>query len=77
MINQVRLAARGSSPLPFFENQKKCPDFGKKGPDSVYLCPKFSIQNVVLRVSRRKNSKIVFLTKCLSKCPNSPKHPLP
>ena len=23
-------------PLPFFENQKKCPDSEKKGPDSVY-----------------------------------------
>ena len=26
----------GSPPLPFFENQKKCPDFGKKGPNCVY-----------------------------------------
>ena len=29
----------------------------KKGPHSVHLLVKFSIQNVVLRVSRRKNSK--------------------
>ena len=58
-------------PLPFFENRKKHPDFGKEGPDSVHLWVKYSIQNVVLRVSRRKNSKIfpagpfflVFLTK--------------
>ena len=41
-----------------FENRKKCPNFGKKGPNCVHLSVKFSIQNVVLRVSRRKNSKI-------------------
>ena len=69
---------------PFFEN-RKCPHFGKKCPDYIHLCVKFSIQNVVLKVSRRKNSNIfhcgafflVFLTKCLSKCPNSTKCPLP
>ena len=26
----------GRPPLPFFENQKKCLDFGKKGPDFVH-----------------------------------------
>ena len=36
-----------------FENPKECPDFGKKGPDF-----KFSIQYVVSRVCRRKNSKL-------------------
>ena len=41
-------------PLPFFKNCKKNPDFGKAGPDCIYLCVKFSIQNVVLGVSRRK-----------------------
>ena len=41
-----------------FENRKKCPDFGKKGPDCDHLWVKFSIQNIVLRVSRRKNSKM-------------------
>ena len=43
----------------------------------VHVCIKFSTQNVVLRVSRTKNSKmfhwniffLVFLMKCLSKCP--------
>ena len=36
-----------------FENQKKCRDFWKKGSDCAHLWVKFSIQNVVLRVSRR------------------------
>ena len=40
------------------------------------------IRNVVLTVSRRKNSKLfpffrVFLVKCLWKCPSSTKPPLP
>ena len=70
---------KGERPLlPFFKNHKKCHS------DSVHLWVKISIQNVVLRVSRRKNSKIFpcgtfffkFLTKCLSKWPNSPKLPL-
>ena len=67
----------GRPPLPFFEYQKKCPDFAKKGPDCVHSYIIFTIQNVVLRVSRRKISEIFaaglffleFLTKCLSKCP--------
>ena len=76
----------GGSPPPFFKNHKKSPDFGKKGPDSVHPWVEISIQNVVLILSRRKNSKIFpmrgffllkFLTKCLSKCPNTPKPPLP
>ena len=75
----------GRPPLPFFENRKKCPDFGKKGPNCVHPWVESSIQNVVLGVSRRKSSKIfpcraffcVFLTKSLSKCPNSTKPPLP
>ena len=74
----------GRLPLLFFENQKKVPWFEKKDPDSVQFWVKFSIRNVVLRVSRGKNSKLfscrVFfssiLTKCLSKCPNSTKLPL-
>ena len=45
-------------PLPFFDNRKNCHDFGKNGPDCTHLCVKFSIQNVVLRVSRTKNTKI-------------------
>ena len=38
--------AGGRSPLPFFENQKKCPNFRKKGPDCALPWVKFSIQNV-------------------------------
>ena len=49
----------GGPPLPFFENRKKCPDFGKKGPNCVHPWVESSIQNVVLRVSRRKSSKIL------------------
>ena len=30
----VQLVRR--APLPFLENQKKCPDFGKKGPNCVH-----------------------------------------
>lgn len=58
----------------FFKNKQKCPDFGEKGPDSAHLT--FSIQNIVLRVSRWKNFtknflklfafSPVFLKKCLS-----------
>ena len=61
-----------------FENGKKCPDFGKKGLNCVhlwvnYLWVEFSIQNVVLRLSKGKCSKkfLVFLMKCLSKCSTS------
>ena len=69
---------RGRSPLFFFENQNKYLDFSKKDPDCVHPQVKFTIQNVVFRVSRRKNFEIFpaglffleFLTKCLSKCPN-------
>ena len=82
LIAGARLVGR--LPLLFFENQKKVPWFEKKDPDSVQFWVKFSIRNVVLRVSRGKNSKrfsyrVFFsciLTKCLSKCPNSTKLPL-
>ena len=75
----------GRPPLPFFENQKKCPDFAKKDPDCVHPQIRFTIQNVVLTVSKRKNSEIFlagpsfleFLTKCLSKCSNFAKPSLP
>ena len=61
-----------------FYKSLKVPWFWKKRPDSANLWVKISIQNVVLRVSRRKNSKTfpcdpffsMFLTKCLLKCPN-------
>ena len=68
-----------------FENRKKCPGFGKKDPHCFHLWVKFSIQCVVLRVSWRKNSKMlhsgasffVRLTKCLSKCHISTPQSLP
>ena len=41
----------GRPPLPFLRMGKST--FGKKGPDCYWV--KFSIQNIVLRVSRRKN----------------------
>ena len=61
-----------------FYKSLKVPWFWKKRPDIANLWVKISIQNVVLRVSRRKNSKTFpffsrFLTKCLSKCPDFPK----
>ena len=66
-----------------FWNPKKCPDFGKNGPDCVHLWIKFTIYNVVLRVFRTKISKmflcgasfLLFLTECLSKCPTSTNPP--
>ena len=75
----------GRPPLPFFENKEKCPDFGKKHPDCGHPWVKSAIQNVVLKVSKRKNSKIFssgafflgFLIKCLSNCPNFTKPSLP
>ena len=48
----------GRLPLPLFENRRKFPDFGKKGSNCVHPWVESSIQNVVLRVSRRKNSKV-------------------
>ena len=47
----------GGLSCPFLKIEKCGLILKKKGPDSVYLWVKFSIQNLVLRVSRRKNSK--------------------
>ena len=46
----THLGGEGEASIPFFENQK--------GPDCVHSWIKVSIQSVVLRVSRTKNSKI-------------------
>ena len=54
----AQLGGRGNSPLHFYENWKKCPGFGKKDLDSLHFWIKFPIQNVVLRVFRRKNPKM-------------------
>ena len=51
---QIRGEEGERPPLPLFKIWKKSPDFGKEGPDCIYLCVRFSIQNVVLGVSRRK-----------------------
>ena len=72
---------RRRHPMPFLENRKKCPDFGKR----PWLCPSFHSKcnfNVILgeklpNLSLRNFSFLVFLMKCLSKCPNSRRLPLP
>ena len=43
---------REASPA-LFENRKKCPAFGKKGPDYDHPWDKFSIQNVVLNLGEK------------------------
>ena len=68
----------GEASPALFWNSKKCPD-------CVHLWVKFSIQNVVLKLSRRKNSNIlpcgafflVFVTKSSSQCTNSTRPPPP
>ena len=78
----------GGKSCPFyFEKSKKMSKSWKKALIvSIFGWVKFSIQNVVLTVSRRKNSKVfpsrapffrAFLTKWLSKCLNFIKPPLP
>ena len=54
----AQLGGRREAIPTFIENRKKCLDFGKKDIDCVNLWVKFFIQNLVLRVSWRKNSKI-------------------
>ena len=78
-LTGVQLGRRGEVSPALFENKKKCPDCGKRGTDCVHHWVKFSTQNVVLRVSRRKNVKMFscgdslffVLTKCSSKCSSS------
>ena len=55
----TQLGERGGDfPCPFLKIEKKCADFGNKGPYCLHLRVESFIQNVVLRVSRRKSSKI-------------------
>ena len=78
-----RGGGEGRPPLVLLEIEK-CPDSWKKDTDWVHLEVKFSIQNVVLRVSTRKTPKcspteplfLVFLMKSLRKCPSSTNLPL-
>ena len=44
-----------------FENRKKSPNFGKKGPDCIHYWAKFSIQDIVLRLFKRKKVQNVSL----------------
>ena len=76
-LPDVQLEGRKRPLLPFFENRKKCPDFEKKDSDYVRPWVKFSIKNVVLRVSIGKNFKIFPAEKSTFKCPNLTKSPLP
>ena len=52
---------RGEASPSLIANRKKCPDFGKKGPDCVHLWVKFSIQNVALGVFFCLRGLYVFL----------------
>ena len=54
----TQIKRRGETSPVLFENQKKCPDFGKTSIDWVNLWVKFFIQNIVLKTSRRKNTKM-------------------
>ena len=80
-ISSRRAIRGGESSTAFFGNQNFFPDFGWKALDCVHLWVKFSIQNVVWRVFRRRNTKLfpcgpfflMLLTKYLSKCPNNMK----
>ena len=73
-----------SKSLSYQECKKKCSSFGKN-PDFVHPEVKFTVQNIVLRVSRTKSSNIFccrtifldFLRKCLLKHPNFKNSPLP
>ena len=83
-LTGAQLRGGGGLPCPFFEIQKSALIL-EKGPVGVHLWIKCSVQNVVLRVSMKKNRKyypawpcfLVFLTKCLSKRLSSTKPPLP
>ena len=48
----------GGLPCPFLKIERSALNLEKRNPDCVHLCVKFSIQNIILRVSRRKNSKM-------------------
>ena len=45
----AQLVGRAEVSPDFFENRKKCPHFGKKGPHCVHLLVKFPTPNVVLK----------------------------
>ena len=49
----------GASFALFWKTKKNCPDIWKKSPNFVYTWVESSIQNIVLRVSRGRSSKIL------------------
>ena len=53
-LTGMQLERRRKTSPALLEDQNKCPDFGKKSPNCAHHCIKFSIQNVVLRASKRK-----------------------
>ena len=81
----AQLVVEEGRPTLLFLKIRKVSWIYKNGPGCVHFWVKFSVQNVVLRVSTRKNTKIFlcrvffpdFLTKWLSKCPNFMKTNLP
>ena len=63
-LPHLRRATQGvgeASPCPFLKINKSVLNFEKKSPNLVHPWVKISIQNVVLRVSRRKSSFLCFL----------------
>ena len=69
----------------FLKIIKKCSGFGKKGPDFLHPEVKFTIPNLVWEYLGQKAPKfsaagpfiLDILRKCVSKCPNFKKCPLP
>ena len=68
ILTNTQLERRGEVSPALFENRKKSLDFGKKGPDCVHHWVKLSIQNVVLRVSRRKEVQNISRRDLFSLC---------
>ena len=66
-LTDAQQGGRGEASFGVFENEKKCPDFEKKGPDCVHLWVEFSIQNVgIQNFSGTKISKMFLCTASIS-----------
>ena len=80
-----KVFGRGGLPWPSLKIKRSALILEKNCPHCIHPLVKFAIQNVVLKVSKRKNSKIFpcgaffldFLIKCLSTYPNFTIPPLP
>ena len=59
-VFHIKHATRGEwgGPPTLSWKSKKCPGFGEKGPDFVHPEVRFTIENIVWRVSRTKSSNI-------------------